>query len=53
LSESALKDATAGLQDRGLSLRSIEPSLEDVFIALMQDAQDNFASPATPATSTT
>jgi hypothetical protein len=34
------------LKDRGLKIETIEPSLEDVFIALMQDAQDNFAAKA-------
>jgi ABC-2 type transport system ATP-binding protein len=44
-SEDALRHATAALpDDRGLKIAPIEPSLEDVFIALMQDAQDNFAS---------
>jgi ABC-2 type transport system ATP-binding protein len=42
-SSQALQQATATLQGRGLKIEVIEPSLEDVFIALMQDAQDNFA----------
>jgi len=42
-SEAALQAATSSLRDRGLKVQPIEPSLEDVFIALMQDAQDNFA----------
>ncbi|WOB09116.1 ABC transporter ATP-binding protein [Piscinibacter gummiphilus] len=44
-SEAALKAATAPLASLGQSLHitPIEPSLEDVFIALMQQAQDNFA----------
>ncbi len=41
-STEALQKATAPLQGRGLKIETIEPSLEDVFIALMQDAQDNF-----------
>jgi ABC-2 type transport system ATP-binding protein len=47
-SEAALKAATASLASLGQGLRitPIEPSLEDVFIALMQQAQDNFAVPA-------
>lgn len=45
-SEDALKAATASLGE-GLCITPIEPSLEDVFIALMQQAQDNFA--ATPS----
>ncbi|MBL0728284.1 ABC transporter ATP-binding protein [Piscinibacter sp. HJYY11] len=43
-SEEALKAATATLGE-GLRITPIEPSLEDVFIALMQQAQDNFAAP--------
>jgi ABC-2 type transport system ATP-binding protein len=42
-SEDALQRATAVLRERGLKIQPIDPSLEDVFIALMQDAQDNFA----------
>ncbi|MBX3621778.1 MAG: ABC transporter ATP-binding protein [Rhizobacter sp.] len=42
-STQALRDATAPLHGRGLKIDTIEPSLEDVFIALMQQAQDNFA----------
>ena len=42
-STEALERATAVLQGRGLKIETIEPSLEDVFIALMQGAQDNFA----------
>jgi len=42
-SSESLERATASLKDRGLKIETIEPSLEDVFIALMQDAQDNFA----------
>jgi ABC-2 type transport system ATP-binding protein len=41
-STQALEQATASLHGRGLKIDVIEPSLEDVFIALMQDAQDNF-----------
>ncbi|MGY4830889.1 ATP-binding cassette domain-containing protein [Sphaerotilaceae bacterium SBD11-9] len=44
-STEALERATAALQGKGLRIETIEPSLEDVFIALMQDAQDNFAAP--------
>jgi ABC-2 type transport system ATP-binding protein len=47
-SEAALQKATAALADEGLHITPIEPSLEDVFIALMQQAQDNFATPAPP-----
>ncbi len=42
-STEALERATAVLQGLGLKIETIEPSLEDVFIALMQGAQDNFA----------
>jgi ABC-2 type transport system ATP-binding protein len=41
--EAALQAATAPLAGQGLHIEPIEPSLEDVFIALMQQAQDNFA----------
>lgn len=39
----AIEDALAALPFEGLAVEAIEPSLEDVFIALMQDAQDNFS----------
>jgi ABC-2 type transport system ATP-binding protein len=42
----AVQDALAALPFEGLTAEPIEPSLEDVFIALMQDAQDNFAGAA-------
>ena len=42
-STEALELATATLRARGLKTSAIEPSLEDVFIALMQDARDNYA----------
>ncbi|MEO8152947.1 MAG: ABC transporter ATP-binding protein [Rhizobacter sp.] len=45
-STEALQRATASLQGRGLKIEVIEPSLEDVFIALMQEAQDNFGEKA-------
>ncbi len=45
-SEAALQAATAPLAGQGLRIEPIEPSLEDVFIALMQQAQDNFATTA-------
>ena len=45
-SSESLERATASLKERGLKIEIIEPSLEDVFIALMQDAQDNFAAKA-------
>ena len=41
-SEAALEAALAPMRAE-LAVTSIEPSLEDVFIALMQGAQDNFA----------
>lgn len=41
-SADALQAATASLHATGLHIEPIEPSLEDVFIALMQQAQDNF-----------
>ncbi|MEO8135845.1 MAG: ABC transporter ATP-binding protein [Betaproteobacteria bacterium] len=41
-SEAALEAAVAPLRRDGLTVTSIEPSLEDVFIALMQDATDNY-----------
>lgn len=43
--EDTLRVATASLGE-GLHITPIEPSLEDVFIALMQQAQDNFAVPS-------
>jgi ABC-2 type transport system ATP-binding protein len=42
-STQAIEDALAALPFEGLAAEAIEPSLEDVFIALMQDAQDNFS----------
>jgi len=42
-STQAIEDALAALPFEGLAVEAIEPSLEDVFIALMQDAQDNFS----------
>ncbi len=45
-SEAALQAATAPLAGQGLRIEPIEPSLEDVFMALMQQAQDNFATTA-------
>ncbi|WP_332778538.1 ABC transporter ATP-binding protein [Polaromonas sp.] len=42
-STQAIEDALATLPFEGLAAEAIEPSLEDVFIALMQDAQDNFS----------
>ena len=45
-SSESLERAMASLKERGLKIETIEPSLEDVFIALMQDAQDNFAAKA-------
>jgi ABC-2 type transport system ATP-binding protein len=41
-SAQALEAAIAPLRNEGVSVEPIEPSLEDVFIALMQDASDNF-----------
>ena len=45
-SGAALDAALARPQLRGLSATPIPSSLEDVFIALMQDARDNFAGDA-------
>ena len=42
-STQAIEDALAALPSEALAAEAIEPSLEDVFIALMQDAQDNFS----------
>jgi ABC-2 type transport system ATP-binding protein len=42
-SEQAIRDALGTLDRSDLKASAIEPSLEDVFIALMQDAKDNFA----------
>ncbi|UUZ71482.1 ABC transporter ATP-binding protein [Polaromonas sp. P1(28)-8] len=42
-STQAIEDALAALPFEGLAVEAIEPSLEDVFIALMQDAQDNYS----------
>jgi len=41
-SSEALEAAVAPLRADGVTVTPIEPSLEDVFIALMQDASDNF-----------
>ena len=41
-SEEALRRAVEALGQPGLRAEPIEPSLEDVFIALMQGAQDNY-----------
>ncbi len=41
--EESLNRALAPLADRSLKVESIEPQLEDVFIALMAKANDNFA----------
>ena len=48
-STQAVEDALAALPFNDLSAEPIEPSLEDVFIALMQDAKDNFEDATTPA----
>jgi ABC-2 type transport system ATP-binding protein len=42
-SAEALQRAVAPLASEGLDIAPIDASLEDVFIALMQDADDNFA----------
>ena len=42
-STEALQAALAALPESGLRSEPIAPSLEDVFIALMKDAKDNFA----------
>ncbi|MGH8833039.1 MAG: ATP-binding cassette domain-containing protein [Polaromonas sp.] len=42
-STQAIQAALASLPSQDLEAEPIQPSLEDVFIALMQDAQDNFA----------
>jgi ABC-2 type transport system ATP-binding protein len=44
--EAALKAAMAPLMSASIKVESIEPSLEDVFIALMTEAKDNFAGAA-------
>jgi ABC-2 type transport system ATP-binding protein len=41
--EAALKAAMSPLMSASIKVESIEPSLEDVFIALMTGAKDNFA----------
>ncbi len=48
-STQAVQGALAALPFEGLTTEAIAPSLEDVFIALMQDAQDNFAEEKTGA----
>ena len=48
-STQALQDALAALPFEGLVSEPIAPSLEDVFIALMQDAKDNFTGETTGA----
>ncbi len=45
-SQDAVQSALAALPFAGIDAQPIEPSLEDVFIALMQDAKDNFAGAA-------
>ncbi len=45
-STKAAEDALAALPFEGLNAEPIEPSLEDVFIALMQEAKDNFSGAA-------
>ena len=52
-STEALERATRDLGTTDLAIAPIEPSLEDVFIALMQDANDNFAPPAASGTTAT
>jgi len=42
-STEALRAALAALPESGIRSEPIAPSLEDVFIALMRDAKDNFA----------
>ena len=41
-SEDAIRQALAAVERQDLHANPIAPSLEDVFIALMQDAKDNF-----------
>jgi ABC-2 type transport system ATP-binding protein len=41
-SSAALDDALAPFLDRGIKVQRISPNLEDVFIALMQNATDNY-----------
>jgi len=48
-SATALEAAVAPLRGDSHAIEPIEPSLEDVFIALMQDANDNFAPADRPA----
>ena len=48
-STKAVEDALAALPFKALVAEPVEPSLEDVFIALMQGAQDNFAGEKTGA----
>jgi ABC-2 type transport system ATP-binding protein len=50
-SDEALRDAAGALGMPGLRVEPIEPSLEDVFIALMQEARDNYGAdaPSAPA----
>jgi ABC-2 type transport system ATP-binding protein len=43
-SQAALDAALAPWQARGIAIAAIDTSLEDVFIALMQQAKDNYAS---------
>ena len=42
-SQADLDAALAPYRNSGIRITQVEPSLEDVFIALMQDAKDNFA----------
>jgi ABC-2 type transport system ATP-binding protein len=41
-SQAALDAALAPLTGPGIQVRRVQPTLEDVFIALMQDAKDNY-----------
>lgn len=42
-SQADLDAALTPYRDSGIRITSVDPSLEDVFIALMQDAKDNYA----------
>ncbi|HJV51376.1 MAG TPA: ABC transporter ATP-binding protein, partial [Noviherbaspirillum sp.] len=43
-SQQALDAALAPYRDRGLQITPVATSLEDVFIALMQQSEDNWSS---------
>ncbi len=49
-SNTEIQNALSAIDKSALTIEQIEPSLEDVFIALMQDAKDNFDANTTEKT---